>query len=337
MSCGLGAIVLVLMLVKHNVEFVSPEDDRLEAELTRLEAVETELGSRIVALLQDRVATAGEIDAREAELARIRSELERARDALAARERAAEELERTIETIEVQDRNTDVVEDRQTGEENYLIGLRVEGPRIGILVDASASMTDERLIDIIRRKNQPPAARQTGPKWQRTQRIARWLLARLPQQTSAAVVAFSDKAQWLGDVGGSSGGDAAALGRIASALNAVVPGGPTNLAAGLDAIKAHNPTDIYVITDGLPTAGDSGYRSLNPFADCSALWGGSSSISGECRTKLFRHTVNTAGLGEVKVNVILLPVEGDPAASHEFWSWTATTGGLLISPAASWP
>jgi hypothetical protein len=39
----------------------------------------------------------------------------------------------------------------------------------------------------------------------------------------------------------------------------------------------------------------------------------------------------------VKVNVILLPIEGDPQASPEFWNWTASTGGLLISPAESWP
>jgi len=34
---------------------------------------------------------------------------------------------------------------------------------------------------------------------------------------------------------------------------------------------------------------------------------------------------------------VLLPIEGDPQASHEFWKWTAATDGILISPATSWP
>jgi hypothetical protein len=337
MSCGLGAIVLVLMLVKHNVEHVSPESERLEGDLARLEAVETDLGSKIVALLQVKAATAGEIAAREAALARIRSDLTRARDELAARERAARALEKTIETTEVAPKEPDVIEDRRVGEENYIVGLRVEGARIGILVDASASMTDEWLIDIIRRKNQAAPVRQAGPKWDRTRRVVRWLLARAPAQSQVAAVAFAAKPTWLGDAGGARGGDGTGLGRIAGALDSVVPGGPTNLAAGLAALRAHKPTNVYIITDGLPTAGDSGYRSISPFADCSALWGGSTTISGECRKRLFRHTVANANLGAATVNVVLLPIEGDPAASHEFWRWTADTGGILIAPAASWP
>ena len=48
---------------------------------------------------------------------------------------------------------------------------------------------------------------------------------------------------------------------------------------GLAALANFRPTDVYLITDGLPTAGTGGYRSLNPFSDCSALWGGATSIS----------------------------------------------------------
>ncbi len=36
MSCGLGAVILVLMLVKHDVEHVSDESERLTADLERL-------------------------------------------------------------------------------------------------------------------------------------------------------------------------------------------------------------------------------------------------------------------------------------------------------------
>ena len=336
MSCGLGAIILVLMLVKHDVEHVSDESERLTSDIERLQSTEEELSAKVVSALRAKAATTGQVEALESEISRVRRELQEKQVEITARRSEEKTLEETIKTIEVQD-NTDIVENRQVGEENYVIGLRVEGKRIGILVDSSASMTEEKLIDIIRSKNMAPGVRIQAPKWQRTRRVVAWLLARLPRDTSVRVVAFGETAQGLGNSAGVSGGDAAGLGQIVSDMNKIVPGGATNLAAGLKAISAHKPTDLYLITDGLPTAGNSGYRSLNPFSGCSALWGGSTSISGECRARLFRHTVNNAGMDKVRTNVILLPLEGDPEAAAHFWRWTAATNGLLISPAESWP
>jgi len=335
MSCGLGAVILVLMLVKHDVEHVSDESERLTADLERLKKTEEELSAQVVDVLRAKAATAGDLEALESEVSRVQRELNQKQVEITERRSEEKTLEETIKSIEVED-NTDVIEDRQTGEENYLIGLRVGGKRIAILVDSSASMTDEKLIDIIRRKNMSAVDRVQAPKWQRTRRVANWLLARLPRDTSVQVVSFNETAQVLG-AAGTSGGDASGLGRIAGDLGRVVPGGATNLAAGLKAIASHKPTDIYLITDGLPTAGNSGYKSLNPFSDCSALWGGSASISGECRARLFRHTINNAGLEKVRTNVILLPLEGDPDAAAYYWRWTALTNGLTISPAETWP
>ncbi|MEP4379820.1 MAG: vWA domain-containing protein [Alphaproteobacteria bacterium] len=334
MSCGLGAIILVLMLVKLDTDKVSAESDRLREDLARLEATETDLAARITALLRDKAVGAEAVAARAAELARLQAELAREQDRIAASQSAARALEETITAIEIPEK-PDVIETRPTGSENYIVGLRVEGARIGVLVDASASMTDEVLIDVIRRKNMADAAKQAGPKWQRTRRVVNWFLARVPERSDVQVIAFNDQARPLGAV--VNGGDAAGLGRVLRDLDAVVPAGPTNLAAGLTSLAAFRPTDVYLITDGLPTAGTGGYRSLNPFSNCSALWGGATSISGACRVRLVRHTISNAGLGNARVNVVLLPIEGDPQASHEFWNWTAATDGILISPATSWP
>lgn len=335
MSCGLGAIILVLMLVKHDIEHVSDESERLTADLERLTKTEEDLSAKVVNTLRAKAVTAGQVEALESEVSQVEREIDQKQVEITQRRSDEKALEETIESIEVID-NTDVIENPQTGEENYLIGLRVEGKRIGILVDSSASMTDEKLIDIIRRKNMDVASRVQAPKWQRTRRVANWLLARLPRDSTVSVVSFSEQAEVLG-VSGTWGNDAPGLGRIAADLERVVPSGGTNLAAGLKAIAAHKPTDIYLVTDGLPTAGTSGYKSLNPFSGCSALWGGSASISGECRARLFRHTVNNSGLTKVRTNVILLPLEGDPEAAAYFWRWTAQTEGLTISPAVSWP
>ena len=84
--------------------------------------------------------------------------------------------------------------------------------------------------------------------------------------------------------------------------------------------------------------GNSSYGGLVSFFDCSSLLGKSTNISGECRKELFRQTLNDSGLGPgTTANIILLPIEGDPEASPEYWNWSATTGGLLITPAEGWP
>ena len=271
------------------------------------------------------------------DLAEVQALLQVAEGEAAKKRAQYESLKTAVEQIEIVN-TEDVIEVPGAGEENYLIGLKVEGGKIGILLDSSSSMTDQRLIDVIRRKNMSDSDKIDGPKWQRSKRIVRWLLARLPPDSEVVVVAFSNKARILGVGGWNSARDASALDLILGDLESVVPSGSTNLQAGLDALNRKRPSNVFLITDGLPTDGDSSYKSLNPFSSCSSLWGGSNIISGECRLKLFHHTLkSSAPRPGVPVNVILLPIEGDPDASFAFWTWTAVTGGLMISPAEVWP
>jgi VWA domain-containing protein len=257
-----------------------------------------------------------------------------------------EETKKQLEALKEQVRKTppaqkaDVVENTQRGEENYLMGLKVEGARIAFLIDSSASMTDEMLLDIIRRKTGSDQEKKAGPKWQRTKRVAKWLANRIPNGSQAAFISFSEKAKHIGQVNWFSGNSANALSSVFSTLDEIVPSGATNLAEALKVTKAMRPapTNYYIVTDGLPTTGNSSYQSLNPFAKCTSLFGKSNTISGECRFKLFQHTVKESGLQTGHpVNIILLPLEGDPAAAPAFWGWTFTSGGLLISPAKEWP
>lgn len=336
MSCGLGAVILVFMLVKHNVDNSALEVELLEADLDRLNARAVKLRTEIARTRAQRDSAGRKAEVAERQIAKVDAEIAKRESNLSDQRSEITALEDTIKATEVP-KKPDIIEQPQTGEETYLIGLRVEGPRIGILVDNSSSMTDERLIHIIRRKGGSAADKQSSPKWKRTKNVVQWLLARIPGDSTVSVIAFADQATHLGGKGWKSGNDARALNSVLSDLDMLVPEGPTNLQSGLEAMSALNPSNIYVVTDGLPTAGDSSYRSLNPFSKCSALWGGSPKISGECRARLFRHTVNETFLPKAVVNVILLPIEGDPEASNEFWRWTSQTRGLVISPAPSWP
>ena len=336
MSCGLGAVILVFMLVKHNVNSVNPESELLRADILRLELQETELQQTLEELLDTAQSESEKIAKLRAKVAQLRQSLKQQNKSLSQKKEQLAALKSDIKNRPIAQKS-DLVEEDRGGEEQYLLGMKVEGRRIALLVDSSASMTDEKLIDIIRRKNGSAGEKQAGPKWQRTKRTIRWLLARVPRTSDVSVLSFSDKVQNLGGSSWFKMSSSGVLSTLYNKVDALVPSGATNLQKGLQAVKKLNPTDLYLITDGLPTAGESRYGSLNPFASCSSLLGKSNTITGECRVKLFRQTIKDTGLTGVTVNVILLPMEGDPDAINEYWGWAATTGGLLMSPAVSWP
>lgn len=336
MACGLGAVVLVFMLVKHNVSNPAVEVDLLAGDLRQLELQRIELQQVLDDLRGSSQSDADTIASLKAKLVQLRKSFAQKERSLKEKKDRIEALKQDISMNPVAARE-DLVQDDRGGEENYLMGLKVEGSRILLLVDSSSSMTDETLIEIIKRKNGPDRGKKQGPKWLRTRKIVRWVLARTPRTSRIAVVYFNDSVNTKSKGSWSSAGDAATIKTLYRELDAIVPEGGTNLQKGLKAASKYGPTDLYVITDGLPTVGDSSYSSLNPFASCSSLLGKSSTISGECRVKLFRQTVQDSSPQQSKINVVLLPIEGDPDAVNEFWHWAAPTGGLVISPAANWP
>ncbi len=308
-------------LLEREIAQVSLRESDLRRLMAELEKLSAQTASAIQRTSKQLSATQSTLTKKNQEIDKLVSELESIKKKVAK----SKPLQKT-----------DAVTDSNEGEESYLIGLKVEGRRIAILVDSSASMTDELLLDVIRRKNTSDQQKKAGPKWRRTKRIVRWFLARLPAGSQVDVIAFSDKAKTLGPPGWKSARDSRILGTVLKELDLLVPQGATNLEAGLKSVSG--ATDVYLITDGLPTVGISNFRSLNPFASCSALWGKSNRISGPCRRKLFEHTITNSSLrASTKVNVVLLPIEGDPEASVAYWSWTSAAGGLTITPAEDWP
>lgn len=335
MSCGLGAIILVFMLVKFNVNDASIEVDKLKKDVESLEAIE-----------QDSMQALEKVKNQLAEQSRQKSVIEKELNetrTLAAQQSAdiqrssmkISDLKSDIKDIKVP-KKEDLIEIKKVNEENYLLGLKVEGSKIAILVDSSASMTHEKLIDIIKTKNGAAHEKQQAEKWRRTKSIVKWLLARVPTNSEVIVVAFNEKAKTLGSSGWMKA-SSTSLSSVLTDLETLTPEGATNLQHGLQTVNKLNPSNLYIITDGLPTKGESNYKSLNPFASCNSLSGNSTTISGECRVKLFQQTIIESTPLGAQVDVVLLPIEGDPEAINQYWNWAAATGGLLISPASNWP
>ena len=336
MSCGLGAMVLVFILVKYDVSDSNAEANNLVAEVRLLESQQVRLQQTLDQLRNTSQTQTEKIKKLKEKIVQIKQGISKKESNLKNKKGELTALKNSIATRPIAHKD-DLIEDDRGGEVNYLIGLKVEGRRIVVLIDSSASMTDEKLLNIIRRKNSSTQNKKQGPKWLRTKKIVRWLLARTPKVSQLSVLAFNDSIHSLGKSKWVTVNTDRILKDFYEKLDSIVPTGATNLHKGLQAVSRLNATDLYIITDGLPTTGESNYAHLNPFSGCSSLLGNSKSISGECRVKLFRQTVKDASLADVKVNIILLPIEGDPSAVNEYWSWAASTGGLVISPAVTWP
>ena len=134
-------------------------------------------------------------------------------------------------------------------------------------------MTDEKLIDIIKRKTQSDENIKKGPKWQRTIRIVKWLLARLPNDSRVTVVKFSDNSKILGDKNWYDN-NSKDLSSLYSEVNRVIPKNATNLHAAFRTISQMNvkPDEIFLITDGLPTIGSKN-TNTSFFSNCNSIVG----------------------------------------------------------------
>lgn len=336
MSCGLGAIILVFMLIKHHTSIAAAPDSLLQSEIQALKTEKNELEELLRTLSSNADTKAQSNQTLAGKVKKMNQLLTHQNLSIAQAETALKQLREDIKKIKVSD-SKDLIEIKNEDEENYLLGLKVKGEKIIILLDASASMTGEKIIDVIKIKNSSLHEKRNAKKWLRAKKTAKWLLSRLPQNSEIIVIAFNDSLHYLGGNNWRAANSQTDMQSITADLEQLTPEGATNLQKGLIDVKRLQPTNLYLITDSLPTVGESNYKSLNPFADCNSLSGNANTISGTCRTKLFRQTILETALVNVTVDVVLLPIEGDPDALNNYWGWASTTGGLVISPAANWP
>jgi hypothetical protein len=246
------------------------------------------------------------------------------RSEVRALERRVADLQREVMQQQAAD---SVVSRAGQGRRQYLTGLRVDGKRVLILLDVSASMLAETIVDAIRLRNMDRAAWNRAAKWQRALESAEWMAAQLVPGGHYQIYTFNEQArsviedstgQWLEVDDRATLVDA--LGRMREAR----PGGGTSLHSAFRAAAALSPApdEIFLVTDHTPTAGASG--------------AGRGRVSPERRLRLFAEAAQQLPPGAA-VNVILLPMEGDPMAASLFWQLTSVTGGVMLSPARDWP
>jgi uncharacterized coiled-coil protein SlyX len=338
MACGLGAVLMILIVLKFSANTPVPSDEieRLTQELASIDDQASQVKKTIDEVNDNIAQESASIDAIKQQINDLLVLQQAAAKAVDEQQAVVADLQESIAAAAPK-QSDDLLTTPGTGEENYLLGLKVEGKRIVILLDTSASMTDENLIDILKRKVQSDKVKQLGPKWQRTKRIVMWMLARLPKDARVTVVSFNQQASILGGKAGIPASDSNALKALVSDIDTLVPSKGTNLQVALQEAKRAEPnmSTLYLITDGLPTLLSSG-SGFNSNRNCKPSDPTQKTISGDCRFSVFQHTFARFA-PRTETNIVLLPLEGDTQAPSAYWNWANITGGLMISPASTWP
>ena len=223
-----------------------------------------------------------------------------------------------------------------------LIGLSVTGPRVLVILDTSASMSHPRLIDILTGLSDKSGERlRNGKKWNQAKNIGIWLIKNLPSSSKIRILGYAKNITFSDDKWGSA---SSALQLYKDKTSNLVPKNGTSLIAVLEHVIRNNyrPSDIYLITDGLPTLSSEpssssfSKRLKQKISKC-----GSTNeivyVDGKCRATLFANAVkNISNTLESKINIILLPLEGDPEAAPLYQRWANSSGGILFSPSSEW-
>jgi hypothetical protein len=345
--CGFGATILVFMIL--NAVFGGDyrpvtEDLRGEVDLLENEVLEghqnlVELRNSVRETEREAVLASGLSRRLIEALTEVQEELATFEASTLARREHVNKLKTDLKTLEDDVKRLSAAAPSEEtpgdrlrafvgdGDRQYLTGIKVGGRRILILIDRSASMLGDDIVNIVRRRNLADHLKLRSAKWRQAVSTVDWITTQLPRDSSFQIYGFAADAapivpgtdgQWL------DAGSREALDGAVQQLRKVVPAGGTSLLQGFGAISRLTPPpdNVFLLVDGLPTLGRRAP--------------GGTTISARDRLRLFEEA--TRGLpSRIPMNVILFPMEGDPAAPSEYWKLAVATGGAFVSPSKDWP
>ena len=290
--------------------------------------------------LEDEQATAEQqIAAIIALIEKLKKELEKFDTESLAKVKRVEKLKSDIESLEKERKRLLALEQASEeegakvrrftgdGDRQYLTGLKVGGEHILVLVDASASMLDRKIINVLRRRNMSDAIKLRSLKWRQAVATVDWLSAQFPEGSKFQIYTFNTEPKPV--LKGSDGiwlevGEGKQLDEAIRLLRRTIPENGTNMLGAYNVIKKMNPLpdNVILLIDGLPT--------MNAPETKRGM------VTGRERFKLFLEAEREIPKG-VPVNVLLFPMEGDYEATISFWVHAWSTGGSFMSISKDWP
>lgn len=347
MFCGFGAVILIFLILDYTqseaIDYVSSElvaeidlleEEVREGELGLVQAKNTlsetnfsiveaqglalQIQDQIDTFLQELAALENSSLASVEDIARLKADISSLEEELLR----LTSNSTTARGSSARDRGGDGVRQQVTG-------LKMDGRRILIILDSSASMLDKNLANIIRLNLMQDEMKIRAPKWRQAVQSVDWISANLPIDGQYQIWHFNEnyhniledaENNWL------EVADAGQLEAVIETVDSLIPENGTNLynvfnaAANLDP----PPDNMFLITDGLPTLGleESTRQYISPIE----------------RERLFESAVQELGAKpKFPINVILLPLEGDVRAPSAFWELSRDSYGAFVVPSNDWP
>ena len=210
MSCGFGAVVLLFLILDHTVtESNEVADPATTAEVSLLQDEIVEGRENLVQLRNTLDNVSMEVVQAEGLADRIQQQIDDFMAQLAAlegdsmaTEESVEQLRADVEALQeemlrlqstaLEEQGNSSREFLGDGDRQYLSGMYLGGNRILILVDMSASMLDESLVNVIRTRNMDVDTRRNSEKWQRATRIVDWITSQLPIVSQYQIFGFNE-------------------------------------------------------------------------------------------------------------------------------------------------
>jgi len=347
MSCGFGAVILFFMIINSRSD-VAPNDQTkaLQAETNKLE-IEVLDGRKNLALARTSIQkleteeeeASDQISIIKALIAELQAELAKYDNDTLAKIKAIEKLQSDIKSLEDEVKRLLALKKegeaagerarsfKGEGDRQYLTGLKLGGERTLILVDRSTSMLHETIVNILRRKNLPESEQLLSRKWRQVVASVDWLSSQFRPGTEYQIYMFNNVTEpvlkgtdglWL------KADDVDQLDEAVRQLRRTVPKNGTNMYAAFQVVRdmKPRPDNVILLVDSMPTM--------------DAETSNKSVIGAGERANLFTAATQLIPSG-IPINVMLYPMEGDPAAVTSFWSLALKSRGSMISVSHDWP
>jgi len=348
MFCGFGAVVLLVLIINaHIIKDANNKNKFLQAEIERVHSEieitdqhylnlknslhnkqkkKIEIEKKSVTINNRLAGIEKENQKNTIQKQRLKSEINKQQSSLKEIEQSRQSL------LKIKPSSGNKIRQYEgDGHRQYLTGLKLGGKRVLFLIDNSASMLDDTIVNIIIKRNLSDTIKKSAYKWLQAVKSVKWMVANLPKNSQFLIISFNEKITSLADhqlFRWIKTSDSLQIDSMFKQLMQLVPEKGTNLEKAFTSITqlSQQPDNIILITDGLPTqSNEKGNRKNNL-----------SKISPSDRELLFKKAIKIIPPG-IPVNTILLPMEGDPRAAVLFWKLAIDTNGSFMTPSRDWP
>jgi hypothetical protein len=231
-----------LALARNTKQKLEVEKENADSKIAQIIALIQELQAELDKYDQDTLAKIERVEKLQSDIKSLEEEVKRLLALKVEQDQAGEQIR----------------EFKGDGDRQYLTGLKLGGERTLILVDRSASMLSDTLINVLRRRNLPESEQLRSRKWRQVVATVDWLTSQFRQEDLYQIYMFNNVAEPV--IRGSEGvwleaEDGTQLDEAVRVLRRTAPKNGTNMHSAFAVAKSLSPRpdNIILLVDGMPT------------------------------------------------------------------------------------